>query len=109
MPQLGVWELLIVLVIILLIFGASRLTDLGKGFGGMISAFKSEVKEGRLISVSLSGDFFFYPAEKLAELEASLEGTPLAEVENAIERFYHAQAIESPGVQPADFARVLVE
>ena len=39
MPHLGVWELLIVLVIVLLIFGASRLTDLGKGFGGMISSF----------------------------------------------------------------------
>ena len=30
MPQLGVWELLIVLVIVLLIFGATRLKDIGK-------------------------------------------------------------------------------
>jgi sec-independent protein translocase protein TatA len=44
MPQLGVWELLIVLVIVLLIFGASRLTGIGKGLGGAISAFRSEVK-----------------------------------------------------------------
>jgi sec-independent protein translocase protein TatA len=47
MPHLGVWELLIVLVIVLLIFGASRLTGIGKGLGGAISAFRSEVKEGR--------------------------------------------------------------
>jgi sec-independent protein translocase protein TatA len=45
MPQLGVWELLIVLVIVLLIFGATRLRDVGKGFGGMITAFRSEVKK----------------------------------------------------------------
>ena len=78
-----------------------------KAPGGLIRAI-SEVKEGRLVSVSLSGDFFFYPAEKLVEMEKALEGTPLAEVEEAIARFYQAQAVESPGVQPADFARVLV-
>jgi sec-independent protein translocase protein TatA len=44
MPQLGIWELLIVLVIILLIFGASRLTGIGKGLGGAITAFRREVK-----------------------------------------------------------------
>ena len=47
MPQLGVWELLIVLVIVLLIFGASRLTGIGKGLGGAINAFRSEVKQGK--------------------------------------------------------------
>ena len=47
MPQLGVWELLIVLVIVLLIFGASRLTGIGKGLGGAINAFRSEVKKGK--------------------------------------------------------------
>jgi sec-independent protein translocase protein TatA len=45
MPQLGVWELLIVLVIVLLIFGAGRLTGVGKGLGGAINAFRSEVKK----------------------------------------------------------------
>ena len=47
MPQLGVWELLIVLVIILLIFGATRLKDIGKGLGGAVTAFRSEVKQDK--------------------------------------------------------------
>jgi len=47
MPQLGVWELLIILVIVLLIFGASRLTGIGKGLGGAITAFRNEVKQGK--------------------------------------------------------------
>jgi sec-independent protein translocase protein TatA len=47
MPKLGVWELVIILVIVLVIFGASRLKDVGKGLGGAISAFRSEVKSGR--------------------------------------------------------------
>ena len=45
MPQLGIWELLVVLVIILLIFGASRLTGIGQGLGGAITAFRREVKQ----------------------------------------------------------------
>jgi sec-independent protein translocase protein TatA len=44
MPQLGVWELLAVLVIVLLIFGATRIKDIGKGLGSGIAAFRSEVK-----------------------------------------------------------------
>jgi sec-independent protein translocase protein TatA len=45
MPQLGIWELLIILVIVLLIFGATRLAGIGKGLGGAINAFRSEVKQ----------------------------------------------------------------
>ena len=44
MPQLGVWELLAVLVIVLLIFGATRIKDIGKGLGSAIASFRSEVK-----------------------------------------------------------------
>jgi len=46
MPHLGVWEWLIILVIVLVIFGATRLRDVGKGLGGAVSAFRSEVKQG---------------------------------------------------------------
>jgi sec-independent protein translocase protein TatA len=45
--KLGVMELVIILVIVLLIFGASRLRDVGKGFGGAINAFRSEVKKDK--------------------------------------------------------------
>jgi sec-independent protein translocase protein TatA len=47
MPKLGVMELVIILVIVLLVFGASRLRDVGKGFGGAINAFRSEVRRGK--------------------------------------------------------------
>ena len=47
MPNLGAMELIIILVIVLLIFGATRLRDIGKGFGGAINAFRTEVKKGR--------------------------------------------------------------
>ncbi|MBN1641705.1 MAG: twin-arginine translocase TatA/TatE family subunit [Anaerolineae bacterium] len=47
MPNFGVWEWLVILVIVLVIFGASRLKDIGSGLGGAINAFRREVKTGR--------------------------------------------------------------
>ena len=47
MPNFGVWEWLVILVIVLVIFGASRIKDIGKGLGGAISAFRTEVKDGK--------------------------------------------------------------
>lgn len=43
--SLGVPELLIILVIVILIFGASRLPELGKGIGKGIRNFKDANKE----------------------------------------------------------------
>lgn len=42
---IGLPEMLIILVIILLIFGASRLPEIGKGIGSGIKNFKSSMKD----------------------------------------------------------------
>jgi sec-independent protein translocase protein TatA len=42
---IGLPEMLIILVIIVLIFGASRLPEIGKGIGQGIKNFKSSMKE----------------------------------------------------------------
>jgi lipoate-protein ligase A len=77
-----------------------------KAPGGLIRAMIEE-RDGVLAAVTLSGDFFFYPEEKLSELEAALAGVPVEDVEQAITRFYEEQGIESPGVTPQDFAQVV--
>ena len=41
--SLGLPELIIILVIVVLIFGASRLAGLGKGLGQAIRGFKEEL------------------------------------------------------------------
>lgn len=46
MPRLGLPEMLVILFIVLLIFGANRLPDLAKGLGKSIKNFKDSVKEG---------------------------------------------------------------
>jgi len=43
---LGLPEMLLVLVIIILIFGASRLPELGRGFGEGIRNFESSLRDG---------------------------------------------------------------
>lgn len=42
---LGMWELIIILVVILIIFGAGKLPEIGKGLGKAIKGFKESVKE----------------------------------------------------------------
>ena len=44
--SIGIPELIIVLVIILLLFGASRLPEIGRGLGRGIKNFKEAIKEG---------------------------------------------------------------
>ncbi|NOT27079.1 MAG: twin-arginine translocase TatA/TatE family subunit [Acidobacteria bacterium] len=43
---IGIPELLIILAIIILIFGASRLPEIGRGIGKGIKNFKDATKEG---------------------------------------------------------------
>jgi len=77
-----------------------------KAPGGLIRA-TTEVQDDVITVASLSGDFFFFPEEKLADLETVLVGVRVEEVELAVARFYEEHGIESPGVTPADFARVM--
>jgi len=62
--------------------------------------------EGKLEDIHLSGDFFFFPAEKLVELEKAFSGVPIAndDITQTVTRFYQSHGVESPGVTPEDFA-----
>jgi sec-independent protein translocase protein TatA len=45
MGRLGMPELIIVLLIVIVIFGANRLPGLGRGIGNAIKNFKDEMKD----------------------------------------------------------------
>jgi sec-independent protein translocase protein TatA len=47
MGSIGVPELLIILAIIIIIFGANRLPGLGRGIGSAIKNFKDGMKDGQ--------------------------------------------------------------
>lgn len=43
---ISIWQLLIVLVIIMLLFGTKKLRNIGSDLGGAVKGFKSAVKDG---------------------------------------------------------------
>lgn len=47
MGPIGFQELVVILLILVIVFGASRLPELGKGLGKAISNFKAGIKEGQ--------------------------------------------------------------
>jgi sec-independent protein translocase protein TatA len=46
MPNLGTTELLLILGIVILVFGANRLPAVGRGLGESIRGFQKAVKDG---------------------------------------------------------------
>ncbi|HKU37930.1 MAG TPA: twin-arginine translocase TatA/TatE family subunit [Polyangiales bacterium] len=52
MPNIGVSELIVILLILMLVFGASRLPKLGESMGKAISNFKRAVSSNEDIAVS---------------------------------------------------------
>lgn len=53
---LGTQELIIIFLIIMVLFGASRLPELGKGIGSAIKNFKKATKEPDEIDVTPKAD-----------------------------------------------------
>ena len=53
---LGVWELLIVLAIVVVLFGAKRLPLIGEGLGGMITNFKKATKKNKEEQAKIDGN-----------------------------------------------------
>lgn len=47
MSNIGMPELIVILLIVLLIFGASRLPDIAKSMGKAIQEFRKAMKEGK--------------------------------------------------------------
>jgi sec-independent protein translocase protein TatA len=45
MGRLGLPEMLVILAIVIIIFGANRLPELGRGIGSAIKNFKSGIKD----------------------------------------------------------------
>jgi sec-independent protein translocase protein TatA len=46
MGSIGPTEIVVILVIALLLFGAGRIADVGKGFGQAIKNFRQSVRDG---------------------------------------------------------------
>ncbi len=74
---IGIWQLLIILVIIMLVFGTKKLKNLGSDLGGAIKGFKSAMDEedkakdnNQAQITDDEGDTFDVKAEKVEEEES---------------------------------------
>jgi lipoate---protein ligase len=79
-----------------------------KTTGGLIR-MSAVNQSGKIYDVHLSGDFFFFPSQYLPDLEKALEGIPFdsLSITQVIDQFYSTNQIQSPGVVPEDYSRVL--
>lgn len=71
MASIGWTEILIILVIVLLLFGANKLPDLARSMGRSARIFKSEVKEMKNDDAAGQPE----PAQPQRELDASAGGS----------------------------------
>ena len=57
MPSLGPTELIIILVIVVLIFGASRIGDIGGALGRGIKEFKENTQDDKTLDAGKADDY----------------------------------------------------
>jgi lipoate-protein ligase A len=85
--------------------GVHLIQKIHKSRGGLIRA-DFEVCEGRLANISISGDFFCYPAEGIQRLEIELDGRMIQEIREVIQALYSRSALDIPGVAVEDWLAV---
>ncbi|HUZ03289.1 MAG TPA: biotin--protein ligase [Thermomicrobiaceae bacterium] len=78
--------------------------------GGKLVVVDCDVRDGRLVDVEVSGDFFLEPAEALDAITAALDGMPADLDEDAIARRVAgavAPDVEMIGFTPASIANAV--
>ncbi|UCG92960.1 MAG: hypothetical protein JSV97_04440, partial [candidate division WOR-3 bacterium] len=91
--------------------GVEILYGLYKAKGGLIRTAE-EIEEKRMINeITVSGDFNLFPKNGLTEVEKALKNKEFKAdtIKKEIENVYDKKKIESPGVEPEDFTKTIIE
>ncbi len=75
--------------------------------GGKLLVAETEVKDGVLTTVKVTGDFFMHPEEAINDLEEALRGRDASQIGEIVEGFFGGKEITLFGVSENDFAHVL--
>jgi lipoate-protein ligase A len=86
--------------------GANVVHRVHKALGGLMRG-DFEIRDGRLVNVSLTGDFFCFPPDGIHRLEDVLEGRLIEEANDIIDKMYLRGEMETPGIDTGDWMRVL--
>ena len=70
---ISVWQLLIILAIVLLLFGAKRLRNIGGDLGAAVKGFKRSMKEESAEAAEESGKIEDGAQERVIDGEATVE------------------------------------
>lgn len=76
---IGIWQLLIILVLVILIFGTKKLKNVGGDLGGAIKSFKKSMKDDGGSNTEASAE----PAQLKQAEENVVEGKKVEEKEKA--------------------------
>lgn len=69
MAGIGIWQLLILLLIVLLLFGTKRLRNIGSDLGGALKGFRKGLQEEEEEAPKLSADKEEAPSEEKQKTE----------------------------------------
>lgn len=72
----GWMELMLILIIVLIIFGAGKIPQLGEGLGKAIKGFKKSVHEPDAIDVTPQPDAPVQEAQAATQAQPSAQGAP---------------------------------
>ena len=86
--------------------GTKVVHKMHKAPGGLMRA-DFGLQDGRFAHVSLSGDFFCFPAEAIDWLEKDLEGQRIEEAASLLAKFYDEKRMDTPGIGLEDWLQVL--
>jgi lipoate-protein ligase A len=75
--------------------------------GGKLLAVEVDERDGELLQVKISGDFFMHPEDAIIDLEKTLCNSPLSELEERVKRFFYINKVTLFGVEPTDFIKVI--
>ncbi len=91
--------------------GIDILYGIYKAKGGLIRTAEEVENKNLLKSIVVSGDFNLFPKKSLQEVEKSLKNKEFNReiIKQEIEKIYEKEHIESPGVEPEDIAKTVIE
>lgn len=75
--------------------------------GGKLLAAETEVQDGRLVRVKVTGDFFMHPETAIEKLEERLTSVRLEEIEKVVEGLFTDRGVTLYGAAPEDFSHVV--
>ncbi|MFW5902489.1 MAG: lipoate protein ligase C-terminal domain-containing protein [archaeon] len=74
---------------------------------GKLLKLNLKLKKGKIEEIKIEGDFFIHPEEKIKQIEKSLKGIKVNEVEETIERLIKEEEIKIIGFSPNDLEKAI--